>query len=124
MECPPLQLRPVAQLVELSSPKRAVVGSNPAWPATHFTGDAVLERVRRRFSRKNKERKLTEKKENAIVRFYRETIGELRKVSWPTREEAINLTKIVIVVLIIMAIFLGAVDWLGGWLLDLALGVA
>jgi len=80
--------------------------------------------VRRRFSRKNKERKLTEKKENAIVRFYRETIGELRKVSWPTREEAINLTKIVIVVLIIMAIFLGAVDWLGGWLLDLALGVA
>ncbi len=100
------------------------MGSNPAWPATHFTGDAVLERVRRRFSRQNKERKLTEKKENAIIRFYRETIGELRKVSWPTREEALNLTKLVIVVLILMAIFLGAVDWFGGWLLDLALGVA
>jgi preprotein translocase subunit SecE len=80
--------------------------------------------VRRRFSLENKESTLTEKKENAIVRFYRETIGELRKVSWPTREEAVNLTKIVIVVLVVMAIFLGFVDWIGGWLLDLALGVA
>ncbi len=67
---------------------------------------------------------MTEKKENAIIRFYRETIGELRKVSWPTREEAINLTKLVIVVLVAMAIFLGLVDWIGGKLLDLALGVA
>jgi preprotein translocase subunit SecE len=80
--------------------------------------------VRRRFSRQNKECKLTEKKENAIVRFYRETIGELRKVSWPTREEAINLTTIVIIVLVVMAVFLGTVDWAGGRLLDLALGVS
>jgi preprotein translocase subunit SecE len=67
---------------------------------------------------------LTEKKENALVRFYRETVGELRKVSWPTREEAFNLTRIVIVVLVLMALFLGLVDWVGGKLLDLALGVA
>jgi len=80
--------------------------------------------VRRRFSRQNKEFALTEKKENAIIRFYRETVGELRKVSWPTREEAVNLTKIVILVLIVMAIFLGAVDWVGGRLLDWALGIA
>ncbi len=67
---------------------------------------------------------MTEKKENAVVRYYRETIGELRKVSWPTREEALHLTRIVIVVLIVMAIFLGFVDWVGGRLLDLVLGVA
>lgn len=67
---------------------------------------------------------MTEKKENAITRFYRETVGELRKVSWPSREEATNLTMIVLVVLVAMALFLGAVDWIGGWLLDLALGVA
>jgi preprotein translocase subunit SecE len=89
-----------------------------------ITGDAVLERVRRRFSRQNKECKLTEKKDNALIKFYRETVGELRKVSWPTREEATNLTMIVIVVLIVTAVFLGAVDWIGGRLLDLALGVA
>jgi preprotein translocase subunit SecE len=67
---------------------------------------------------------LTEKKENALVRFYRETVGELRKVSWPSREEATNLTVIVVIVLVGMAVFLGLVDWVGGRLLDLALGVA
>ncbi|MCS6994372.1 MAG: preprotein translocase subunit SecE [Anaerolineales bacterium] len=67
---------------------------------------------------------MTEKKENAIVRYYRETVGELRKVSWPTREEAIHLTRIVIVVLVVMAIFLGFVDWIGGMLLNLALGIS
>lgn len=79
--------------------------------------------MRRRFSRQSKERKLTEKKDNAINRFYRETVGELRKVSWPTRDEAINLTTIVIVVLVGMAVFLGAVDLLGETLLQLALGL-
>ena len=79
--------------------------------------------MRRRFSRQSKERKLTEKKDNAIVRFYRETVGELRKVSWPTRAEATNLTMIVVVVLVCMAIFLGAIDLVGEQLLKLALGV-
>jgi preprotein translocase subunit SecE len=79
--------------------------------------------VRRRFSRQNKERNLTEKKNNPIVHFYRETVGELRKVSWPTRDEALNLTAIVIVVLVGMAIFLGTIDLVGETLLQLALGV-
>ena len=79
--------------------------------------------MRRRFSRQNKERKLTDKKDNAIVRFYRETVGELRKVSWPTRAEAMNLTAIVLVVLVAMAMFLGLIDLIGEQLLQLALGV-
>ena len=49
---------------------------------------------------------------NAIVRFWRETTGELRKVTWPTRQEAFNLTRIVIVVLFGMAVFLGTLDYL------------
>jgi preprotein translocase subunit SecE len=49
---------------------------------------------------------------NAIVRFYRETVGELRKVTWPTRQEAINLTGIVLLVTFGMALFLGALDYL------------
>ncbi len=60
---------------------------------------------------------------NAVVRFYRETTGELRKVTWPTREEAWNLTRIVLVVLVAMALFLGAIDFLGAELLNLALGL-
>ena len=49
---------------------------------------------------------------NAIQRFGRETSAELRKVSWPTRQEAINLTRIVIIVMIIMGALLGGLDWL------------
>ena len=78
--------------------------------------------MRRRFSRQNKERKLTDTKDNAIVRYYRETVGELRKVSWPTRAEAINLTSIVLIVLVVMAAFLGLIDLIGERLLILALG--
>jgi len=51
--------------------------------------------------------------QNAVARFYRETVGELRKVSWPTRAEATNLTIIVIIVLACMALLLGTIDYVG-----------
>jgi len=66
---------------------------------------------------------LADRKENAIVHFYRETVGELRKVSWPTREEALRLTWIVIIVLVGMAAFLGFIDLVGEQLLALAIGL-
>ena len=64
------------------------------------------------------------KKQNAIQRFTRETVGELRKVSWPTRQEAWQLTLIVLVVLAFMSVFLGIiVDGIAQQLLNLMLGV-
>lgn len=52
------------------------------------------------------------RKQNFIQRYLRETIGELRKVSWPTRKEATNLTIIVIVVTVGMGLFLGFLDFI------------
>jgi len=52
------------------------------------------------------------KKENVVVRYLRDTRGELRKVHWPTRQEAWSLTKVVLVVTISMALFLGLLDYL------------
>lgn len=57
-----------------------------------------------------------------IQRFVAETIGELRKVSWPTRQEAIRLTQIVIVVIFIMAAVLGGLDWVYSKFFGLLLG--
>lgn len=51
-------------------------------------------------------------RDNAVIRYLRETRAELRKVSWPTRAEAWGLTKIVLGVTISMAAFLGLVDYL------------
>ena len=50
------------------------------------------------------------RQQNFITRFFSETAGELRKVTWPTRDEALRLTAIVMVVLIASALFLGVID--------------
>jgi protein translocase subunit secE/sec61 gamma len=59
---------------------------------------------------------------NHIVRIYNETRTELRKVVWPTREETIRLTIVVIAVsaAIGMLLFLGdtVFIWLYGLLLE------
>lgn len=51
-------------------------------------------------------------RENRISQYVRETRAELRKVVWPTREEAINLTAIVVGTIFAMSIFFGTVDYL------------
>ncbi len=58
------------------------------------------------------------KKENALVRYIRETRVELRKVRWPSRKETWSLTKVVMAVTVGMAIFLGALDMFFRWLLQ------
>jgi preprotein translocase subunit SecE len=50
------------------------------------------------------------KQPNRIQRFFRETTGELRKVNWPTWQEAKNLTIIVLFVTFSMSILLFVLD--------------
>ena len=47
-----------------------------------------------------------------IVQFIKESYGELRKVIWPSREDAISSVKVVIISTVIVAVILGLVDWL------------
>lgn len=48
---------------------------------------------------------------NRIQVFFRETVGELRKVNWPTWNEAKNLTIVVLIVMVTMGLFLGLLDF-------------
>ena len=66
--------------------------------------------------------KSKKKKPNAIQSFFRETTGELRKVSLPTWPEAWQLTKLVIVVMVIVGAILGITDGAARGLLGLLLG--
>ncbi len=50
--------------------------------------------------------------DNALVEYLRDTRAELRKVHWPTRQEAENLTKIVLIVTVSMAVLMGLLDYL------------
>lgn len=47
-----------------------------------------------------------------MVQYLRDTRAELRKVHWPTRREAENLTKIVLAVTVSMAVLMGLLDYL------------
>ena len=51
------------------------------------------------------------KKPNVIVRYFRETTSELRKVTWPTRLEARRLTTVVVVVVALTSAVLGLFDF-------------
>lgn len=63
-------------------------------------------------SSKSGKKQPQKKKTGGLRGFYRGTMGELRKVSWPTRREARGLTGVVILVMVAMALFLGGFDFL------------
>lgn len=68
------------------------------------------------------DRRAARRQPNAIQRYFRETMGELRKVNWPTRKEATNLTIVVLIVTVSMSAFLGFLDFLFTQFFALILG--
>lgn len=45
-------------------------------------------------------------------------VGELKKVSWPTREDTIRLTFIVILISLIIGLYIGIIDSLLAYALE------
>ena len=48
---------------------------------------------------------------NLIVTYLKDVRAELSKVSWPTRQQTINYTFVVIGISLALAIFLGILDF-------------
>jgi preprotein translocase subunit SecE len=46
-----------------------------------------------------------------IINFFTDVVKEMDKVTWPSREELMESTKIVIIVTLIIAIFAWVVDF-------------
>lgn len=57
----------------------------------------------------------------AVIDFFNEVRVELTKVVWPTPEQTVKLTVIVILVTIIVGFFLGGIDFLLTKVLELVL---
>lgn len=53
-----------------------------------------------------------------VPRPVRDVISELKKVSWPTREETTRLTVAVVVVSVVIGLALGGIDIGFNWLVD------
>jgi preprotein translocase subunit SecE len=68
-----------------------------------------------------------ESQSNPVAKYLRETRGEIRKVTWPTREEALRLTAIVLAVTLASAIFFWFWDTVFSnglnWLIEVMVGV-
>jgi preprotein translocase subunit SecE len=48
---------------------------------------------------------------NATTQFLVEAIQELKKVTWPNRKETLGTTGVVLILVVIIAVYLGLVDF-------------
>lgn len=47
-----------------------------------------------------------------LIGFIRNSYAELKKVTWPSREEVGNSTRVVLISVVIFALILGTLDYL------------
>lgn len=45
------------------------------------------------------------------IQFLKEAKNELWKVVWPTRRDVVKITVVVIIISVVVAVFLGAIDF-------------
>lgn len=55
---------------------------------------------------------------NKLVSYLKEVRLELAKVNWPTREQTVRYTAVVIAVSLGVAVFLGALDYVFSWVVN------
>ncbi len=48
---------------------------------------------------------------NKIVQFFKDCFGELKKVVWPSKDDVVASTKVIVVSTVIVALFLGLIDF-------------
>ncbi len=56
--------------------------------------------------------KVATRRENPLLRLFKDTRSELKKVIWPTREETSKLTMVVIGLSVALGITLGLADYI------------
>ncbi len=47
-----------------------------------------------------------------IVQFFKESVAELKKVVWPTKDDVISSVKVVLISTVVVAVVLGLLDML------------
>jgi preprotein translocase subunit SecE len=53
-----------------------------------------------------------------VPRWVEEIVSELKKVSWPTRDETVYLTTVVIIVAVSVGVVLGGIDIFFNWVVE------
>lgn len=56
------------------------------------------------------------------VRFLREVVQELKRVTWPSRKQTLSTTGVVLALVVLVSVFLGVVDFVLSRLIRLLIG--
>ncbi|HPD57232.1 MAG TPA: preprotein translocase subunit SecE [Smithellaceae bacterium] len=57
-----------------------------------------------------------------MVQFFSDAKAELRRVTWPSRKQTLASTAVVIIIVFIVAIYLGIIDYILARLVRVVLG--
>jgi len=52
---------------------------------------------------------------NKLITYVRDSVGEMKKVTWPTKKQVINYSIVVIALSLGVAIFFGILDYILNW---------
>ena len=61
--------------------------------------------------------------QNRFLKYLRDLKSEIKKVVWPSRKQVVNNSAIVLTLMVIVALFLAAVDYGVSFLVKLLLGI-
>jgi preprotein translocase subunit SecE len=107
-------------LVEQRSPKPQVAGSSPASPAIFFS-EAGGEATRAARSRRTERGHAMNDKirwYKRFVNFLRDVKSEIKKVTWPSRNEVTSTTIVVIAATIFFGFYLFFMDVIFSWVIS------
>ena len=100
-------------MVEHRSPKPVVGGSSPSGPAARSKEE--ISKVNKVTVKKGKTVSVSTTERlgsfGRISLFLRQVIFELKKVVWPTKEQLVTYTAVVIVFVTIMGLIIAALDF-------------
>jgi len=57
-----------------------------------------------------------------MTQFFKDAKAELKKVTWPNRKQTLASTSVVLIIVFIVAIYLGIIDYILARLVRLVLG--
>ncbi len=96
--------------------KSSDVSKNQVAKSNGSSGDAMIKKIIPLMKKSSTGTKVAagKQKKNIVdksMQFLREVKIELKKVTWPSRKQTIGSTAVVIILVVIISIFLGMVDF-------------
>ena len=56
-----------------------------------------------------------------VAKIWRDSQGEFKKITWPTRQELIAYTVVVLITVLVMAMIIGGIDWVINFIIRMVL---